>query len=66
MKNRAERAIYDARERDQWQHSARHVIECDDVLELFAQSWRQVIAGEEKNAKLLYLAATSRPFKHWR
>jgi hypothetical protein len=60
MRRQASR--YDAREREHWQHSARYIIDCDDVLELFAQSWRKVIAGEEKNAKLLYLAATSRVF----
>jgi hypothetical protein len=57
-----ERAVCNARNRQHWQHSARYIIECDDVLELFAHSWRRVIAGEENNAKLLYLAATSRVF----
>jgi hypothetical protein len=32
------------------------------VLAWFAQSWRKLVAGEEKNAKLLYLVATSRLF----
>ena len=60
MRRQASR--YDAHEREHWQHSARYIIDCDEVLELFAQSRRKVIAGEEKNAKLLYLAATSRVF----
>jgi hypothetical protein len=42
--------------------SARQIIECGDVLNWFAGSWRKIVAGEVKNAKLLYLAATSRLF----
>jgi hypothetical protein len=58
----AERAMYDAQDREQWEASARTIIECDNVLELLLGSWRKIVAGEEKNAKLLYLAATSRLF----
>ena len=58
----AERALYDAQDREQWAASARHIIECEDVLALFVQAWRKLVAGEEKNAKLLYLVATSRLF----
>src|SRR5262245_26605976 len=41
---------------------ARDIIEADNVLDVFAVAWRKIVAGEEKNAKLLYLAATSRLF----
>jgi hypothetical protein len=34
----------------------------DDTLGVFAQCWNQVMAGEEANAKLLYLIGTSRLF----
>ena len=40
--------------------SAWEVIECEDVLELFAADWRRLVAGEARNAKTLYLIATSR------
>ena len=39
---------------------ASEIIECEDVLGLFATDWRRLVAGEEKNAKILYLVATSR------
>ena len=58
----ADRALYDAQDREQWGASAKRIIECGNVLDLFAQAWRKVVAGEEKNAKLLYLVATSRLF----
>lgn len=58
----AERALFDARDRERWEASARHIIECGNVLDLFAQAWRKVVAGEENIAKLLYLVATSRLF----
>ena len=58
----AERAMYDAQNREHWEASARTIIECGNVLELFIDSWRKMVAGEEKNAKLLYLVATSRLF----
>ena len=58
----AERSRYDAQDREHWEASARTIIECSNVLELFEQSWRELVAGEEKNAKLLYLVATSRVF----
>jgi hypothetical protein len=58
----AERAMYDAQDREHWRASARTMIECHNVLELFTDSWRKIVAGEEKNAKLLYLIATSRLF----
>jgi hypothetical protein len=57
-----ERAKWDADDRAKWETSAREIIECRDVLDLFAKSWRLLVAGEEKNAKLLYLTATSRLF----
>ena len=59
---REELAKWDAEEAERLETSAKDIIECDDVLSLFAKSWRQIIAGEEKNAKLLYLIATSRLF----
>ncbi len=40
--------------------TAAEIIQCDDVLGLFEVDWRRLVAGEEKNAKLLYLVATSR------
>jgi hypothetical protein len=58
----AERAHYDVQDGKRWQASAQDIIESGNVLDLFAQTWREVVAGEEKNAKLLYLVATSRLF----
>ena len=58
----AERERYDAQDRANWEDSARNILESGDVLDWFAGSWRKIIAGEEKNAKLLYLVATSRLF----
>jgi Winged helix-turn-helix DNA-binding len=42
--------------------SAHGIIKSKDVLALFAEEIGQLIVGEEKNAKLLYLVATSRLF----
>jgi predicted transcriptional regulator len=42
--------------------SAAGIIASKDVLRNFAAAWRMMVAGEEKNAKLLYLVATSRLF----
>jgi hypothetical protein len=42
--------------------SARKIIASEDVLDLFAESLKQRIAGEVVLAKLLYIAATSRLF----
>ena len=36
------------------------IIEAENILDVFAEAWSNVMAGEKKNAKLLYLAATSR------
>ncbi len=58
----AEAERYAQQERLDWFESARRIIECGDVLNWFAGSWRKIVAGEENNAKLLYLAATSRLF----
>lgn len=41
---------------------AKQIIECGDVLNLFIGSWHEIVAGEERNAKLLYLVATTRLF----
>ena len=57
-----EEARLNASERETFFNSAQQIIECGDVLNWFAGSWRKLVAGEEKNAKLLYLAATSRLF----
>ena len=57
-----EEARLNASERETLFESAQQIIECGDVLNWFAGAWRKVIAGEEKNAKLLYLIATSRLF----
>ena len=43
--------------------SAKRITECEDVLALFAQDFSQLVAGEEKNAKALYLVGTSRLFR---
>ena len=40
--------------------SAREIIASEDVLALFAKEIGRLIVGEEKNAKILYLVATSR------
>ena len=40
--------------------SAAEIIDCEDVLGLFEADWRRLVAGEVKNAKILYLVATSR------
>jgi hypothetical protein len=42
--------------------SAQAIIDSGDVLSLFAKSWHKLVAGEENNAKLLYLVATTRLF----
>jgi hypothetical protein len=43
--------------------SAKPIIECEDVLTMFAQAIRPRLAGEVRNAKLLYLTFTSRLFE---
>jgi hypothetical protein len=57
-----ELASWNAEDSAHWEESARHIIDSGDVLDLFARSWQKLVAGEEKNAKLLYLTATSRLF----
>jgi hypothetical protein len=42
--------------------SARHIIQCTNVLHLFADNFRQMVAGEVTIGKLIYLASTSRLF----
>jgi hypothetical protein len=39
---------------------AADIFEREDVLDAFIREWRKVMAGEEQNAKILYLACTSR------
>ena len=56
----AERALFDAQDRERWEASARHIIDSDNILALFTRELHKVIAGEELNAKLLYLIGTSR------
>jgi phage/plasmid primase-like uncharacterized protein len=46
--------------RQQLAASARQIIDCEDVLRLFAADFADTMAGESKIAKLLYLAGTSR------
>ena len=58
----AEAVALDAAEHERLEASAAEIIGCGNVLERFAQSWSRLMAGEEKNAKLLYLVATSRLF----
>ena len=43
--------------------AAAEIIACEDVLGLFEADWRRLVAGEEANARLLYLVATSRLLK---
>jgi hypothetical protein len=57
-----EEAAFAAKDRETWAAAARQIIECGNVLDWFAGSWRKVIAGEERNAKLLFLIGTSRLF----
>jgi DNA-binding transcriptional ArsR family regulator len=40
--------------------AAKEIIDCDDVLSLFAEDLKHVVAGEQKNAKIIFLAGTSR------
>jgi hypothetical protein len=42
--------------------SAAAIIDSDDVLALFEKVWSRVMAGERRNARLLYLMATTRLF----
>ena len=57
-----EEARLDAGTREGLFEAAQQIIECGNVLNWFAGTWRKVVAGEENNAKLLYLVATSRLF----
>jgi hypothetical protein len=43
--------------------AAADIIASKDVLSLFEKAWAKSMAGEQKNAKILYLVATSRLFK---
>jgi hypothetical protein len=47
---------------DQLAAAAADIIGSTDVLGMFARSLQPVVAGEERNAKVLYLACTSRLF----
>ena len=40
----------------------RPILETEGILDLWLQSWDRVMAGEHRNAQLLYLVATSRLF----
>ena len=40
----------------------RPILDTEGILDLWLQSWDKVMAGEHRNAKLLYLIATSRLF----
>ena len=40
----------------------RPILETEGILDLWLRSWDKVTAGEHRNAKLLYLIATSRLF----
>jgi phage/plasmid primase-like uncharacterized protein len=42
--------------------SCKYIIDCDDVLELLAQTLTPILAGDMRNAKLTYLICTSRLF----
>lgn len=58
----AEAAGFEAKDREAWEAAAHMIIECDDVLPLFAREIGPELAGEIPNAKLLYLIGTSRLF----
>lgn len=58
----AEENIIDAKDMAAWEASARNIIECGDVLRLFAKEIGSDLAGESLNAKLLYIIGTSRLF----
>ncbi|MGI8853620.1 MAG: hypothetical protein ACR2GC_10105 [Methyloceanibacter sp.] len=58
----AERAAFEAKDRDAWAESAGRIIGCSDVLSLFAREIGSELAGEKPNTKLLYLIGTSRLF----
>ena len=58
----AEEARFAEIDKRKWEASARHIIDSQDVLGLFADEMGKLIAGEQDNAKLLYLIATSRLF----
>ena len=45
---------------DELKRTAGHIIKHPDILNLFAQEFSKVVAGEAINGKLLYLVATSR------
>ena len=47
---------------DKLKQSAQHLIDSTDALDLFSKHIRPRLAGEVRNAKLLYLVATSRLF----
>jgi len=60
--NEAEATAFDEADRERCEASARHIIDCENVLELFANEIAKVLAGETLNTKMLYLVATSRLF----
>ena len=43
-------------------HRLAYIWESENILDLWVQSWDKMMAGEHRNAKLLYLIATSRMF----
>ena len=47
---------------EELQEQAAVIIESDDVLGLFEKAWNRAMAGEQRNAKLLYLVVTTRLF----
>jgi hypothetical protein len=47
---------------EDFRESALPIIECGNVLRHCEAAWRVMVAGEVRNAKLLYLVATSRLF----
>ena len=44
------------------ENDLRHILLTEGILDLWLQDWDKVMAGEHRNAKLLYLMATSRLF----
>ena len=46
----------------QLEMAAAPIIDCTDVLGLFEKAWSKAMAGEQRNARLLYLMATTQLF----
>ena len=59
---REKKKKYPEPNRDDLESRLRPILETEGILDLWIKSWDKVMAGEHRNAKLLYLIATSRLF----